>query len=57
MTASGRFIAGDWGSSFMRLHLCETGASPRVLDTANGPGIKFCDDPEAAFFGAAEKGR
>jgi 2-dehydro-3-deoxygalactonokinase len=51
--ASGRFIAGDWGSSFMRLYLCEVGASVRVLDTVNGPGIKFCDDPEAAFFSAA----
>lgn len=53
MTASGRFIAGDWGSSFMRLHLCEAGASTRVLKTANGPGIKFCVDPEAAFFDVA----
>lgn len=51
--ASGRFIAGDWGSSVMRLHLCEDGAPARVLETANGPGIKFCDDPEAAFFDVA----
>lgn len=51
--ASGRFIAGDWGSSFMRLHLCEPGAPVRVIETANGRGIKFCDDPEAAFFEVA----
>ncbi|MGK6319625.1 2-dehydro-3-deoxygalactonokinase [Sphingomonas sp. DT-204] len=51
--ASGRFIAGDWGSSVMRLHLCEPGDPPRVVETANGPGIKFCDDPEAAFFDVA----
>lgn len=51
--ASRRFIAGDWGSSFMRLHLCEPGDVPQVIETASGPGIKFCDDPEAAFFDAA----
>lgn len=51
--AGGRFIVGDWGSSFMRLHLCEPGDRPRVVETANGPGIKFCEDPEAAFFEAA----
>lgn len=48
-----RFIAGDWGSSFMRLHLCEPGVPVRVIETANGHGIKFCDDPETAFFEAA----
>lgn len=51
--ASGRFIAGDWGSSFMHLYLCESGAPVRVIETANGRGIKFCDDPEAAFFEVA----
>ncbi|HVJ03160.1 MAG TPA: 2-dehydro-3-deoxygalactonokinase [Sphingomonas sp.] len=52
--ANGRFIAGDWGSSFMRLHLCEPGAAaPRVIETANGPGVKFCENPEAAFFAVA----
>ena len=53
--ANGRFIAGDWGSSFMRLHLCDPGRVPRVVETANGPGIKFCDDPEAAYFGVAKR--
>lgn len=49
-----RFIAGDWGTSLMRLHLCErNGDAVRVIDEAAGPGIKFCDDPEAAFFAAA----
>ncbi|MCW4461191.1 2-dehydro-3-deoxygalactonokinase [Sphingomonas sp. BT-65] len=53
MAAAGRFIAGDWGSSFMRLYLCETGAPARILETASGLGIKFCDNPEAAFFDVA----
>ena len=30
------FIAGDWGTSVLRLYLCQ-GAD--ILDTANGPGI------------------
>jgi 2-dehydro-3-deoxygalactonokinase len=37
----------------MRLHLCEPGAPVRVIETANGRGIKSCDDPETAFFEAA----
>lgn len=53
MAAGGRFIAGDWGSSFMRLYLCEVGESAHVIETTSGPGIKFCDNAEAAFFEAA----
>ena len=30
------FIAGDWGTSVLRLYLCQ-GAD--ILDTVNGPGI------------------
>lgn len=47
-------IAGDWGSTAMRLHLCvREDAEVRVLATAAGPGVKFCNDFEAAFFEAA----
>lgn len=53
MAAGGHFIAGDWGSSSMRLYLCEAGESVRIIETANGPGIRFCDDPETSFFETA----
>lgn len=47
-------IAGDWGSTAMRLHLCaEEGGEVRVLDSAAGPGVKFCFDFEQAFFDSA----
>jgi 2-dehydro-3-deoxygalactonokinase len=47
-------IAGDWGSTAMRLHLCErTDGAVRVLESAAGPGVKFCGDFEQAFFDAA----
>lgn len=47
-------IAGDWGSTAMRLHLCvvEDG-EVSVRDTAAGPGVKFCSDFEQAFFDSA----
>lgn len=49
-----RFIAGDWGSSFMRLYLCRQDASGVVVeDMVRGEGIKTCGEPEAAFFAAA----
>lgn len=49
-----RFIAGDWGSSFMRLYLCREDASGVVVeDMVRGEGIKTCGEPEAAFFAAA----
>lgn len=48
------FIAGDWGSTSMRLHLCERdGADVRAIETLTGPGIKFCGGPEDAFFAVA----
>ncbi|MFZ3485087.1 2-dehydro-3-deoxygalactonokinase [Sphingomonas sp. 3-13AW] len=47
------FIAGDWGSTAMRLHLCEREAGKvRVLASAAGAGVKFCDNFEQAFFEA-----
>ena len=49
-----RFVAGDWGSTAMRLHLCERRGDEVVqIDHAAGSGVKFCDDFEAAFFDAA----
>lgn len=49
------FLIGDWGSSAMRLYLCRSAAAgPEILDTASGPGIKFCADIEEAFFAAAQ---
>jgi len=33
---SAKFIAGDWGSTHLRLYLCE---GERVLDEQRGPGI------------------
>ena len=47
-------IAGDWGSTAMRLHLCaEEAGQVRVLDSAAGQGVKFRTDFEQAFFDAA----
>jgi 2-dehydro-3-deoxygalactonokinase len=53
MTQTTRFIAGDWGTSNLRLYLCEyylDGAS-QILDTRFGPGIsKIEGDFENIFF-------
>ncbi|MEG3182041.1 2-dehydro-3-deoxygalactonokinase [Sphingomonas sp. LT1P40] len=47
-------IVGDWGSTAMRLHLCaRDGDKVRVIDSAAGPGVKFCSDFEQAFFDSA----
>jgi 2-dehydro-3-deoxygalactonokinase len=47
-------IAGDWGSTRMRLHLCRHEERfVRVVDTRTGPGAKDVIDHEAAFFEAA----
>jgi 2-dehydro-3-deoxygalactonokinase len=54
MTTHGLFIAGDWGSSAMRLHLCRHAlGGPQILDSVAGPGAKTVTDHEAAFFDAA----
>ncbi len=37
MSAQGDFIAGDWGTSHLRLFLCD--ARGAVLDSATGPGV------------------
>lgn len=49
------FIAGDWGTTSMRLHLCERqDAGVRVIETLTGPGIKFCGEPEVALFAVVD---
>ena len=35
--AAAAFIAGDWGTSHLRLSLCDAGG--RVLESTHGPGI------------------
>ncbi|RSY79373.1 2-keto-3-deoxy-galactonokinase [Sphingomonas koreensis] len=47
-------IFGDWGSTALRLALCRI-EEARVVPVAQGrgPGIKFADDFETAFFDAA----
>jgi len=44
----GAFIAGDWGTSNLRLFLCDT--QGRVLDSATGPGIAGSDGRCAEIF-------
>jgi 2-dehydro-3-deoxygalactonokinase len=47
MTDAG-FVAGDWGTSHLRLFLCDkTGA---VLESANGPGVAEIRQPFAGVF-------
>jgi len=41
------FIAGDWGSSHLRLHLCSAGGL--VLDSAEGPGAVEASGRHAAI--------
>lgn len=36
MTDTGAFVAGDWGTSHLRLYLCAANGS--LLDTVTGPG-------------------
>ncbi|MDY6947570.1 MAG: 2-dehydro-3-deoxygalactonokinase [Pseudomonadota bacterium] len=52
MTDSPSHIAGDWGTTHLRLHLCR-GAT--VLDRIDGPGIgALLASPEATLFDAIE---
>lgn len=52
MTASPTHIAGDWGTTHLRLHLCR-GAT--VLDKVDGAGIgALTASPEATLFDALE---
>lgn len=55
MTIDGAaFIAGDWGSSAMRLYLCRSDdAGPTVISVARGAGVKETRDFERVFFDAA----
>lgn len=41
MSANGDFVAGDWGTSHLRLFLCD--AQGQVRDSASGPGIAGSD--------------
>jgi len=53
MTQTTRFIAGDWGTSNLRLYLCEyePTAAATILDTRFGPGIsQIKEDFEGIFF-------
>jgi 2-dehydro-3-deoxygalactonokinase len=53
MTQTTRFIAGDWGTSNLRLYLCEYNldGTSQILDTRFGPGISKIDgDFENTFF-------
>ena len=44
MSQSAFFIAGDWGTSNLRLYLCEReNGETRVKETRTGPGIKTAD--------------
>ncbi len=57
MTAKHHFIAGDWGTSNLRLYLCEyrTGGTSAILDTRYGPGISQINgDFEDKFFSLAQ---
>lgn len=42
------FVAGDWGTSHLRLFLCD--AQGRVLDSASGPGVAGSDGRCAQIF-------
>lgn len=60
MTETTQFIAGDWGTSNLRLYLCEykRGAASNtctILDTRFGPGISQINgDFEDTFFNLAQ---
>jgi 2-dehydro-3-deoxygalactonokinase len=46
--SSGRFVAGDWGTSNLRLFLCDEGGA--VLDSASGPGAADSQGQFATLF-------
>lgn len=48
---TGTFIAGDWGTTRLRVALCRDG---EVLARAEGPGVAQTQDPAAAFAAATE---
>ena len=50
--ASASFIAGDWGTSHLRLYLCD--ATGRVLERRAGPGVaRLAGDFPGALAAAA----
>jgi 2-dehydro-3-deoxygalactonokinase len=52
MTDTPTHIAGDWGTTHLRLHLCR---GTRVLDRAEGAGVgSLTASPAATLFGAIE---
>lgn len=57
MTAQQKFIAGDWGTSNLRLYLCEFSESgSRILDTRFGAGVSQINgDFEERFFNLAQE--
>lgn len=58
MTNTLRFIAGDWGTSNLRLYLCEYNPSgnSKILDTLSGPGVgQLKSGFEEAFFQLAQR--
>lgn len=47
---SGYFIAGEWGSTFMRLYLCDQSDGHfKILTEAHGTGVMSTKDFEDAF--------
>lgn len=57
MTTNNTFIAGDWGTSNLRLYLCEFHANKasRIIDTRFGPGVsEIQGDFEDKFFNLAQ---
>ncbi len=49
------FIVGEWGSTFMRLHLCiREAGTVQILAHVGGHGVLGCEDFESAFFDAAQ---
>ncbi len=57
MTVKHQFIAGDWGTSNLRLYLCEYQAgSATIIDTKFGSGIsQISGDFEGHFFSIAQE--
>jgi len=58
MTISNHFIAGDWGTSNLRLYLCEyrTEQASKIIETRFGPGIsEIKGDFEDKFFNLAQE--
>ena len=52
---SGYFIAGEWGSTFMRLYLCDQSDGHfKILTEAHGTGVMSTKDFEDAFFTTAQ---